>query len=86
MAVQQPLLQSERLLFYWRLLSQDLEWVGGQELLTMIIDLWIANQRVSFAKSVTKKYKQAQGAYTSKAKALRKGLTQPGNATDIKGD
>jgi hypothetical protein len=52
----------------------------------MIIDLWIANQRVSFAKSVTKKYKQAQGAYTSKAKALRKGLTQPGNATDIKGD
>ena len=62
--------------FYWHLLSSDVEEEdANDELLCMIADLWIVIRGFSFARSLLEQYKQSHAVNTSKAKALRKGIS-----------
>ena len=62
--------------FYWHLLSSDVEEEdANDELLCMIADLWIVIRGFSFTRSLLEQYKQSHAVNTSKAKALRKGIS-----------
>ena len=68
--------ESKDVQFYWYLISSDVEEEeANQELLCMIVDLWIVIRGFSFARSLLEQYKQLHALNTSKAKALRKGIS-----------
>ena len=68
--------ESKDVQFYWYLISSDVEEEeANQELLCMIVDLWIVIRGFSFARSLLEQYKQLYALNTSKAKALHKGIS-----------
>ncbi len=58
-------------LFYWSMLSIELDQEEEKTLLTMIINLWVTIRGFSFANSWIEIFKQASKKGTQKAKALR---------------
>ena len=72
--VKESVLKDENVLFYWCMLTTDIEDDKAKILLTMITDLFITVRGFSFTKSFMELYKQATKKSTQKSKALRKTL------------
>ena len=69
------IVENEDVLFQWCLLSTDLEEAEEQQLLPMIVEVYVTTRGFSFANSLLEQYKQSKKRTTLKSKkALRKTL------------
>ena len=68
------ILENEDVLFQWCLLSTDLEEAEEQQLLPIIVEVYVTTHGFSFAHSLLEQYKQSKNRTTLKSKALRSTL------------
>ncbi len=72
--VKHSALKDEDVIFYWYILTTDIDTETGNILLSMIVDLYVTIRGFSFAKSFMELYKQSTKKATQKTKGLRKTL------------
>ena len=65
---------NDDVLFYWCMVTVEVDEEEANTLLEMIVNLWITVRGYSFAKSWMEMYKQAKKKSTQKCKALRRNL------------
>ena len=73
-AVNQVLRSDNDVLFYWSLITADIDDNCASKLLEMIVEHWITLRGFSYASSIMEKYKQTNKKNIEKSKGLRKTL------------
>ena len=73
-AINQVLRSDDDVLFYWSLITADIDDNCASKLLEMIVEHWITLRGFSYASSIMEKYKQTNKKNIEKSKGLRKTL------------
>ena len=74
MTITKKVLENEDVAFYWSILSADWEERDSQDLLELVVNMFITIRGFSYASAWVEKYKTASAKSLQKSKGLRKTL------------